>query len=189
MKMTEFKLKQACAILGVSAKDLQNLVQFDIVRPARRDGVCWFDYRALLEAKVAFFLKDALGSSSVLLARFTQALSGQIAQNQIKGRQQNILLRSRPNSGQAPVDIDVPLRSLAEELDRRLPLAAASKDLPKGRRRPGWKQEFLSAALKASDDLAAISEQQILKTIREYRANRKKLPEITIVARAKKKTA
>jgi hypothetical protein len=34
-----------------------------------------------------------------------------------------------------------------------------------------------------------ISEEEILKTVREYRSGRKKLPEITVVARTKKKTA
>jgi hypothetical protein len=34
-----------------------------------------------------------------------------------------------------------------------------------------------------------ISEEEILKTVREYRSGRKKLPEITVVARTKKETA
>lgn len=42
---------------------------------------------------------------------------------------------------------------------------------------------------KAAADLGDISEEKILKTVREYRTGRKKLPEITVVARTKKKTA
>jgi hypothetical protein len=38
-------------------------------------SVCWFDTNLLLEAKMAFYLKETLGSSSDLLARFTEALS------------------------------------------------------------------------------------------------------------------
>ena len=38
-----FKLKQASAVLGVPPKDLQNLVQLGVIRPARRKSVCWFD--------------------------------------------------------------------------------------------------------------------------------------------------
>ena len=49
----ELKLKQASAVLGVSPKDLQNLVQFKVLRPTRRDSFYWFDNRLLLEAKVA----------------------------------------------------------------------------------------------------------------------------------------
>jgi hypothetical protein len=91
------KLKQASAVLGVPAKDLQNLVQLGVIRPARRNRVCWFDANLLLKAKVAFYLKD----------------------------------------------------------------------LPKGRKRAGWKKDFLRNLQKAAADLGDISEEQILKTVRE----------------------
>jgi hypothetical protein len=42
---------------------------------------------------------------------------------------------------------------------------------------------------KAAADLGDNSEEEILKTIRESRSVREKLPEITVVARSKKKTA
>ena len=48
----ELKLKQASAVLGVSAKELQNLVQLKVIRPPRRDNFHWFDRRLLLEALV-----------------------------------------------------------------------------------------------------------------------------------------
>jgi hypothetical protein len=63
------------------------------------------------------------------------------------------------------------------------------QDLPKGRKRAGWKRDFLRSVLKAAADLGNISEEEILKTVREYRLGRKKLPEITVVAHTKKKTA
>jgi hypothetical protein len=47
----------------------------------------------------------------------------------------------------------------------------------------------LRSVQKAAADLGDISEGQILKTVREYRSGRKKPPEITVVARTKKKTA
>ena len=52
MRTVEFKLKQASAVLGVPSKDLQNLVQLKVIRPARRDNLYWFDSRLLLEAKL-----------------------------------------------------------------------------------------------------------------------------------------
>jgi len=52
----EQKLKLASAVLGVTPKDLQNLVQFKVLRPTRRDSFYWFDNRLLLEAKVALFI-------------------------------------------------------------------------------------------------------------------------------------
>ena len=51
----ELKLKQASGVLGVAPKDLQNLIQFDILRPTRRNSFYWFDNRLLLEAKIALY--------------------------------------------------------------------------------------------------------------------------------------
>ena len=78
MQSVELKLKQASAVLGVAPKDLQNLVQFKVLRPPRRDTFYWFDNRLLLEAKVAFYLKESLGTSLEVLTRFTQALSSNL---------------------------------------------------------------------------------------------------------------
>jgi hypothetical protein len=41
---------------------------------------------------------------------------------------------------------------------------------------------------RAAIDLGDISEDEILRTVREYRSGRKKLPEITVVVRSKEKT-
>jgi hypothetical protein len=52
---------------------------------------------------------------------------------------------------------------------------------PKGRKRPGWKRDiFKNIQAGASDLDDGISEAQILKTIRRYRPERKKLPEIGV---------
>jgi hypothetical protein len=169
-------------------KNLQNLVQLGIIRPARRNHVCWFDTNLLLEAKVAFYLRETLGSSSDLLAGFTQAFSKNLGEVKM-GDLGDICLRSRPLNGATAVEIRIPVRSLARELEGRLPLAAAYKDLPKGRKRAGWKKDFLRSVRKAAADLGDISEEEILKAVREHRSGRKKLPEITVVARTKKKTA
>src|SRR5881227_820568 len=75
MQAVELKLKQASAVLGVAAKDLQNLVQFKVLRPTRRESVYWFNNRLLLEAKIALYLKDSLGSSTDVLTLFARALS------------------------------------------------------------------------------------------------------------------
>jgi hypothetical protein len=159
-----------------------------VIRPARRRNVCWFDTNVLLEAKVAFYLKDSLGSSSELLARFTEAFSQNLGKMETKDLK-DICLRSRPLNGTDAVEIKIPIRSLARELENQIPMASAYKDLPKGRKRPGWKKDFLRSMQKAAADLGDISEEEILKTVRESRVGRKKLPEITVVARSKKKTA
>ena len=74
MQTLELKLKQASAVLGVSSKDLQNLVQLNVLKPSRRDAYYWFDTRRLLEAKVAFYLKESLGASTGVLACFTREI-------------------------------------------------------------------------------------------------------------------
>ena len=188
MQTVTLKLKQASIVLGVPPKDLQNLVQLGVIQPVRRDRVCWFDTNLLLKAKVAFYLKESLGSSSDLLARFTEALSQKLDKADT-GTLEDICLRSRPFNGTDAVEIKIPVRSLARELEDQIPLASAYKDLPKGRKRPGWKKDFLRSVQKAAADLGDISKEEILRTVRENRLGRKKQPEITVVARSKKKTA
>lgn len=188
MPTVTLKLKQASVVLGVTPKALQNLVQMGVIRPTRRKNVCWFDMNVLLEAKIAFYLKDSLGSSSELLARFTEAFSENLGKGETQDLR-DICLRSRPLNGADAVEIKIPVRSLARELESQIPLALAYKDLPKGRKRPGWKKAFLRSVQKAAADLGDIPEEEILKTVRESRVGRKKLPEITVVTRSKTKTA
>src|ERR1043166_8804917 len=97
MEAMELKLKQASAVLGVSPKDLQNLVQFKVLRPTRRDSFYWFDNRLLLEAKVALYLKESLGTSTEVLALFTRALSN-LKDEEIT-RVRYLTLRSLPARG------------------------------------------------------------------------------------------
>ena len=146
-------------MLGVPPKDLQNLVQLGVIRPVRRNSVCWFDTNLLLEAKVAFHLKESLGSSSDLLARFTEAFSKNLGKAKMADLG-DIYLRSRPLNGTSAVEIKIPVRSLARELGDQIPLASVYKDLPKGRKRAGWKKSFLRSAQKAAADLGDISEER-----------------------------
>jgi hypothetical protein len=95
MQDVELKLKQASAVLGVDPKHLQNLVQFKVLRPRRRDSFYWFDNRLLLQAKVALYLKESLGTSTELLARFTQALSENLAEEELPAPRY-VWRRSRP---------------------------------------------------------------------------------------------
>jgi hypothetical protein len=174
----ELKLKQASAVLGVAPKDLQNLVQFKVLRPIRRDSFYWFDNRLLLEAKVALYLKESLGTSTEVLALFTRALSNLKCEDVATARY--LSLRSRPSKGREPVEVRIPIRDLAEELNEQLPLAAVYKDLPRGRKRPGWKREFTRSLEAAAADLSGVSESQVAEGIRGFRAEKSKLPEITV---------
>jgi hypothetical protein len=179
MQPIQLKLKQASAVLGVSLKDLQNLVQLKVLRPPRRNSFYWFDNRLLLEAKLAFYLKDSLGTSSELLALFTQAFSREL-DDQEATKLEYVWLRSRPPRGQETIEVRIPLRNLARELEQQLPLASIYKDLPRGRKRPGWKHEFLQNLKAAAGDLSGVEESQITEAVRNYRAERKRLPEISV---------
>src|SRR5215469_18145296 len=119
MQNIRLKLKQASGVLGVSPKDLQNLVQFGVLRPPTRNRVYWFDTGLLLKAKVAFYLKDSLGSSSDLLARFTEALPQNLSKSKTEDLE-DLWLRSRPSNGTDAVEIKIPLRSLARELEDQI---------------------------------------------------------------------
>ena len=57
------------------------------------------------------------------------------------------------------------------------------KDLPRGRKRRGWKKEFLQSLADVAKDIGEISEQEILRTVRTYRKERR-TPEITVAAEA-----
>ncbi len=176
MVAMELKLKQASAVLGVSPKDLQNLVQFKVLRPTRRDSFYWFDNRLLLEAKVALYLKDSLGTSTEVLALFTRALSNLKDVTSVR----YLTLRSLPARGLKPIEVRIPLRDLATELNEQLPLAAVYQDLPRGRKRPGWKREFTRSLEVAANELSGVTESQVADAIRGFRAEKKRLPEITV---------
>ena len=184
----EFKLKQASAILGVPAKDLQNLVQLKVIRPARRNNYYWFNSRLLLEAKVAFYLKASLGSSSELLSLFTATLSRSLGKDDPKKRG-FVSLRSRPvRSGQF-IEIKIPVAGLARELEQQLPQAQAHPDFPRGRRRSGWQTEIRRAFEDAATQMGEVSVQELRGTLREFRNGRKVRPEVTAVANSALKTA
>jgi len=74
MQTIQLKLREASAVLGVAPENLQNLVQYGVLQPQRKDRFFVFDAGLLLEAKVTFYLKESLGTSVPLLARFTKEI-------------------------------------------------------------------------------------------------------------------
>lgn len=186
MQTVELKLKQASAVLGVPPKELQNFVQFRIVTPKRRKGLYWFDENTLLKAKCAWYLKQSLGASSECLVRFVDALS---RVPDLTTRRETVRLQARPAKGKPAVEVVVPVPSLARELEERLPLAVVARDLPRGRKRRGWKAEFLRAVRDAASDLESLSERDILETVQQARRERGRRPEIAVVTQRTARTA
>jgi hypothetical protein len=67
-----------------------------------------------------------------------------------------------------------------QELNEQLPLAGVYKDLPRGRKRPGWKREFTRTLVAAANDLPGVTKSEVAEAIRGFLAEKKKLPEITV---------
>jgi hypothetical protein len=181
MENTGLKLKQASAVLGVRPKDLQNLVQHRVIRPRRRAGLYYFDRNVLLQAKVVTYLKGSLDASSSYLAKFTRAIAKM--PDFASGQPAIVRLQAKFHPSEPPLMVMIPLGALAADLERRLPLADVAKDLPRGRKRRGWKREFLKTLSDASADLTHVSEKQVLDAIRRVRTQPNK-PELTVVADA-----
>jgi len=181
MQTAQLKLKQASAVLETSPKELQNLVQFGVVKPRRRAGLYVFDTNVLYTAKVALFLKRALGTNTELLSEFADAFTECFASG-VEKKADVVVFRSRPSPGTISVEVKVPLRELARQVEERVKLVRLFKDLPRGRKRRGWKSEFLTTLEEAAQDVGDVSQEEILKAVREHRNRGKRKPEVTVEA-------
>lgn len=174
------KLKQASVVLEVNPKELQNLVQFRVVKPKRSEGTYYFDPSTLLAAKVAFYLKESLGTPTGVLSRLMDAFSA--SEEKLKAERPNyVIFTCRLMSQEQPIRLGVPFRTLEEQIAQRMSRAALYKDLPRGRKRRGWKKDFLQSLTEVAKDMGDISEEEILRTVRSYRRQRR-APEITVAA-------
>jgi hypothetical protein len=174
------KLKQASAVLQVQPKELQNLVQFGVVRPKKSGGIHVFDARALLIAKLALYLRDSLGTPTSVLSRLMEAFNA--SEEKLSTEDPNyIVFNFRFVANEEPIRLGVPFRALRAQLEERMCRAELYKDLPRGRKRRGWRKQFLQSLSEAAKDIGEISTQKILDTIRDYRKE-KRAPEITVVA-------
>jgi hypothetical protein len=133
-----------------------------------------------LQAKVAGYLKDSLGTSTQYLVLFTKALA-QFSERQVCDRN-TITLCARSGPGKTPLEVRIPIGQIRRELEQRLPLANLYRDLPRGRKRKGWKEEFLRTLKEAASDLGELSEQQIAASVRSYRGSNRLQPEVEVVS-------
>lgn len=180
MRRQKLKLKQASAVLQVQPKELQNLVQFGVVKPQRSAGAYCFDMKMLLAAKVALYLKESLGIRTNVLSKLMDAFSAW--EGEFRTENPNYVVFScRLTAEEEPIKLGVPFRALEEQVAERMNRADLYKDLPRGRKRRGWKKEFLESLSEAAKDIGEISEEEILRTVRTYRRE-KRAPEITVAA-------
>jgi hypothetical protein len=177
----ELKLKQASAALGMPAKELQNLVQFGVVKPRRKRGLYVFDTVCLYQAQIAGHLRLALGSPTDRLAEFVEAFSEFLksGENEVPDV---LVFRTSSKYRTRAVEIRLPFKELRESLEARLLRVDLYRDLPRGRKRPNWKADFLATLTEAARDISAVSSKDLQRAVREYRKSKKKKPEITVVA-------
>jgi len=174
------KLKQASAVLQVAPKELQNLVQFGVVKAKRTKGTYGFDTGTLLVAKVALYLKESLGTRTSVLSKLMDAFSA--SNEKLKAENPSyIVFTCRIDPEDEPIKLGVPFRTLEEQIEERMSRVDLYRDLPRGRKRRGWKKEFLESLAEAAKDLGAVSEEEILRAVRSYRRERRN-PEITVAA-------
>ena len=121
-----FKLNRASAILGVRKKDLQNLVQFGVIRPRRRGGLYLFDIPSLYEAEIATTLKIVLGMSTPRLSQFVRAFSRSVSRSR---RDPNILVfRTGPLWQNFSVEVGLRFAELDSRIKRALKSAQNAVD-------------------------------------------------------------
>ena len=99
MPQRALKLKQASAVLKVEPKELQNLVQFGVVKPKWVDGAYLFDRETLLTAKVAFRLKESLGTRANVLSRLIDVFRASEKRLRSENRSTWSLLAAFPRGG------------------------------------------------------------------------------------------
>jgi len=180
MRTRGLKLKQASAVLQIQPKELQNLVQFGVVKPKRSEGTYFFDTNALLVAKVAFCLKESLGTRTSVLSKLMDVFLA--SEKEFKSENPKyIVFKCRLSDEDDPIKVGVPFRALGEQLQEQMTRADLCRDLPRGRKRRGWKKEFLESLTQAAKDIGQVSDEEILRSVRAYRKERR-APEITVAA-------
>jgi hypothetical protein len=180
MQRQGLKLKQASAVLQIQPKELQNLVQFGVVRPKRSEGTYFFDTDTLLVAKVAFCLKESLGTRTSVLSKLMDVFLA--SEKELKSENPKyIVFKCRLSAEEEPLKVGVPFRALGEQLQEQLIRADLYRDLPPGRKRRGWKKKFLDSLTEAAKDIGEVSEEEVLRTVRAFRKERR-APEITVAA-------
>jgi hypothetical protein len=61
------------------------------------------------------------------------------------------------------------------------------RDIPRGRKRKGWKEEFLRTLKDAANEVGDLSEKQIIESVRSYRSASRLQPEVEVVPQRKLK--
>src|SRR5580698_3330782 len=130
MSKQKLKLKQASAVLQIRPKELQNLVQFGVVKPKRSEGTYLFDADTLLVAKVAFCLKESLGTRTSVLSKLMDVFLA--SEKEFKSENPKyIVFKCQLSAEEDPIKVGVPFRALGEQLREQMIRADLYRDLPR----------------------------------------------------------
>jgi len=144
------------------------------------EGTYFFDTSALMVAKVACYLKESLGTRMSVLSKLMEAVSA--SEGEFKSENPKcIMFNCRLAAEEEPIKLGVPFRAFGEQIEERMNRADLYKDLPHGKKRPGWKKEFLESLTEAAKDIGEVSGEEILRMVRSCRKERR-APEITVAA-------
>lgn len=171
---TPLKLKQASSVLDLDPKELQNLVQFNIVSPQMSGDRYLFKTADLCRALVANTLKTRLGMKTQSVR--TVLDSTHLSWDKLLVAKPSWLFFHIPlrDNGKDELQVKVPFRQMASAMEKRLNKVALYRDLPRGRKRPGWKKEFMAVLRQAASEMGNVSEEEIWKEVAEYRKARRK---------------
>jgi hypothetical protein len=100
----------------------------------------------------------------------------------------DIISNCRLAAEEEPIKLGVPFTTLGEQIDERMSRADLYKGPPRRRKRRGWKKEFLESLAEAAKNIGEVSEEEILRTLRSYRKERR-APEILPQKARKRKLA
>jgi hypothetical protein len=150
------------------------------VKPSRSGGTYLFDVKLLLIAKVASYVKESLGTRVSVLSKLMEAFSA--SEERLKRENPKYIVFScRLGTEEEPIKLAVPFRTFGEQIEERMKRADLYKDIPRGKKRRGWKKEFLESLAETAEAMGAVSEEEISRTVRTYRKE-KRAPEITVAA-------
>ena len=180
MPKQRLKLKQASAVLQIQPKELRNLVPFGVVQPKRSEGTYFFDTNTVLVPKVAFCLKESLGTRTSIRSKLMNVFLA--SEKEFKSENPKyIVFKCQLSAEEDPIKVGVHFRALGKQLQEQMTRADLYRDLPQGRKRRGWTKQFLESLTDAARDIGEVSDEEILQTVRVYRKE-KRVPEITVAA-------
>jgi hypothetical protein len=168
----QLKLKQASCVLQVPPKELQNLVQFGIVNPSRgENGLSLFTVEDLFCAKLALHLKRFLGTSYARLREIVSEVEPSWSEL-VEEKPAKLTIRGALNEDEEDesVELVVPFRSLVEHVEEQLRKVSLFRDFPRGRKRKGWKDEFMTSLMEAANQIEDVTPEAIDRDIEEFRA-------------------